>query len=99
MPEHFIDSGKKIACVGVKVIFPCLRNLIIDNFTDVLFFEVVPVLPPVVRPIIYFKGKMIEYPQTPVYRSIINNYFTLRNIILAIKDGDTSQLPDAGKLV
>ncbi|XP_001602617.2 DNA-directed RNA polymerase I subunit RPA1 [Nasonia vitripennis] len=83
----------------LKVIFPCLNNLTIKNPTDVFFFEVIPVLPPIVRPVNFLDGQLIEHPQTQVYRSIIINCLTLRNIIQAIQDGDTSRLPDAGKLV
>ena len=83
----------------LKVIFPCLSYLVMENPTDVFFFEVVPVLPPVARPVNRLNGQIIEHPQTQVYRSIIMNCLTLRNIIQAIQDGDTNQLPDVGKSV
>ena len=83
----------------LKVIFPCLRDLIIENPTDVFFYEVVPVLPPVVRPVKYLNGQIIKHPQTQIYMSIIITSLTLRNIIQVIKDGDTCQLSDEDKLV
>ncbi|KAJ8680362.1 hypothetical protein QAD02_016149 [Eretmocerus hayati] len=83
----------------LKVIIPCLANLNIEHPTDVFFFEVVPVLPPIVRPVNFLNNQVIEHPQTQVYRSIFLNCLTLRNIIQAIQDGDTSQLPEAGQIV
>lgn len=81
------------------VIFPCLKGLSIDYPTDVFFFEVVPVLPPVVRPVNILDSQLVEHPQTQVYRSIMMNCVTINNIIKAIQDGDTNQLSEAGLLV
>lgn len=83
----------------LRAVMPCLSTVSIQHPTDVFFYEVIPVLPPIVRPVNILNDQMIEHPQTQVYRSIIVNCLTLRNIIQAIQDGDTSQLPDAGKLV
>ncbi|KAK2581870.1 hypothetical protein KPH14_002333 [Odynerus spinipes] len=83
----------------LKVIIPCLSNLNTENATDVLFFDVVPVLPPIVRPVNFINGQMVEHPQTQVYKSIIQDCLILRNIIQCIHDGNTSQLPEEGKSV
>jgi DNA-directed RNA polymerase I subunit RPA1 len=77
----------------------CLNNLSIDNPTDIFFFEVIPVVPPIVRPVNMLNEQVVEHPQSQVYKSIITNCLVLKNIIQAIQDGDTNQLPDAGKLV
>ncbi|XP_011494628.1 PREDICTED: DNA-directed RNA polymerase I subunit RPA1 [Ceratosolen solmsi marchali] len=83
----------------LKVLVSCLNNLLIENPTDIFFFEVIPVVPPIVRPVNMLNEQIVEHPQSQVYKSIIINCLTLRNVIQAIQDGDTNQLPDAGKLV
>ncbi|XP_076249165.1 RNA polymerase I subunit RpI1 [Calliopsis andreniformis] len=83
----------------LKVIIPCFGMVDIEYPTDIFFFEVIPVLPPIVRPVNFVNGQMIEHPQTQVYKSIIQDCLVLRNIIQTIQDGDTNQLPEEGKLV
>nr|XP_034196000.1 DNA-directed RNA polymerase I subunit RPA1 [Osmia lignaria] len=83
----------------LKVIIPCFGMVDIEYPTDIFFFEVIPVLPPIVRPVNFVNGQMIEHPQSQVYKSIIQDCLVLRNIIQTIQDGDTSQLPEEGKLV
>ncbi|XP_014223617.1 DNA-directed RNA polymerase I subunit RPA1 [Trichogramma pretiosum] len=81
----------------MRLMFPCLNNITIEYPTDIFFFSIVPVLPLNARPVNYMNGSLIEHPQTQIYRSIIVNCLTLRNIIQAIKDGNTDQLPEYGK--
>lgn len=83
----------------LSVIFPCLKDLSIIYPTDVFFFQVIPVLPPVVRPVNFLDNQLIEHPQTQVYRSIMLNCVTINNIIKTIQDGDTNQLSEAGQMV
>ncbi|KAI4500568.1 hypothetical protein M0802_004530 [Mischocyttarus mexicanus] len=83
----------------IKVIIPCLNDINIEYPTDVFFFNVIPVLPPIVRPVNFLNGQMIEHPQSQVYKSIIQNCLILRNIIQYIQDGNTSQLSEEGKVV
>ncbi|XP_011298685.1 DNA-directed RNA polymerase I subunit RPA1 [Fopius arisanus] len=83
----------------LNVIVPCLTGLSIEYPVDVFFFEVIPVLPPVVRPVNFLDGQLLEHPQTQVYKHIMQDCLVLRNIIQTIQDGDTSQLPEEGKLV
>ncbi|OAD54192.1 DNA-directed RNA polymerase I subunit RPA1, partial [Eufriesea mexicana] len=83
----------------LKVIIPCFGMVDIEYPTDIFFFEVIPVLPPIVRPVNFVNGQMIEHPQSQVYKSIIQDCLVLRNIIQTIQDGDTDQLPEEGKLV
>ncbi|XP_046828533.1 DNA-directed RNA polymerase I subunit RPA1 isoform X2 [Vespa crabro] len=83
----------------LKVIIPCLNNVNTEYATDVFFFDVVPVLPPIVRPINFLHGQMIEHPQSQVYKSIIQDCLILRNIIQSIQDGNTSRLPEEGRMV
>nr|XP_033343116.1 DNA-directed RNA polymerase I subunit RPA1 [Megalopta genalis] len=83
----------------LKVIIPCFGMVDIEYPTDIFFFEIVPVLPPIVRPVNFVDGQMVEHPQTQVYKSIIQDCLVLRNIIQTIQDGDTNQLPEEGRLV
>ncbi|KAI4482207.1 hypothetical protein M0804_008758 [Polistes exclamans] len=83
----------------IKIIIPCLNNVKAEYATDVFFFDVIPVLPPIVRPINFLHGQMIEHPQSQVYKSIIQDCLILRNIIQYIQNGNTNQLPEEGKMV
>ncbi|XP_039302189.1 DNA-directed RNA polymerase I subunit RPA1 isoform X2 [Solenopsis invicta] len=83
----------------LKIIVPCLELVDIEYPTDVFFFEVIPVLPPIVRPVNFLNGQMIEHPQTYIYKSIIQDCLVLRNIIQTIQDGGTDHLPQEGRLV
>ncbi|XP_076665457.1 RNA polymerase I subunit RpI1 [Andrena cerasifolii] len=83
----------------LTVLIPCFGMVDIEYPTDIFFFEVIPVLPPIVRPVSFLKGQMIEHPQTQVYKTVIQDCLVLRNIIQTIQDGDTDQLPEEGKLV
>lgn len=83
----------------LKIIVPCLEFIDIEYPTDVFFFEVIPVLPPIVRPVNFLNGQMIEHPQTHIYKSIIQDCLVLRNIIQTIQDGGTDHLPQEGRIV
>lgn len=83
----------------LKIIVPCLELVDIEYPTDIFFFEVIPVLPPIVRPPNFINGQMIEHPQTQIYKSIIQDCLVLRNIIQTIQDGGTEHLPQEGRLV
>jgi len=83
----------------LKIIIPCLKSISIEYPTDVFFFEVIPVLPPIVRPVIFAKGYMIEHSQTHVYKSIIQDCFVLKYVIQTIQDGGTDHLSQEARLV
>lgn len=83
----------------LKIIVPCLKFVDIEYPTDVFFFEVIPVLPPIVRPVNFLNGQMVEHPQTHIYKSIIQDCLVLRNIVQTIQDGGTDHLPQEGRLV
>ncbi|KMQ86557.1 dna-directed rna polymerase i subunit rpa1 [Lasius niger] len=83
----------------LQIIVPCLESVDIEYPTDIFFFEVIPVLPPIVRPVNFVKSQMIEHPQTYIYKSIIQDCLVLRNIIQTIQDGGTDHLPQEGRLV
>jgi len=83
----------------LKIIVPCLELVDIEYPTDIFFFEVIPVLPPIVRPVNFLNSQIVEHPQTHVYKSIIQDCLVLRNIIQTIQDGGTDHLPQEGRLV
>ncbi|XP_046471345.1 DNA-directed RNA polymerase I subunit RPA1 isoform X1 [Neodiprion pinetum] len=83
----------------LKIIMPCLSTVHTEYPTDILFFSIIPVLPPIVRPVNYVNGQLIEHPQSQVYKAIIQDCLVLRNIIQTIQDGDTSKLPEEGRIV
>lgn len=82
----------------LKIIAPCLGTTDLEYPTDIFFLEVVPVLPPIVRPVNYLDGQMIEHPQSQAYKSIIQDCLVLRNIIQTIQDGDTKKLSEEGRV-
>ncbi|EFN67613.1 DNA-directed RNA polymerase I subunit RPA1 [Camponotus floridanus] len=82
-----------------QIIIPCLELVDIEYPTDIFFFEVIPVLPPIVRPVNFINGQMIEHPQTYIYKNIIQDCLILRNIIQTIQDGSIDHLPQASRLV
>ncbi|KAK0161163.1 hypothetical protein PV327_009665 [Microctonus hyperodae] len=83
----------------LRIILPCLNGIDLEYPTDVFFFEIIPVLPPIARPVNYLDGQIIEHPQSQIYKLIIQDCLVLRNIIQTIQDGDTSKLPNEGRLV
>ncbi|XP_011861692.1 PREDICTED: DNA-directed RNA polymerase I subunit RPA1 [Vollenhovia emeryi] len=83
----------------LEIIIPCLELVDIEYPTDVFFFEVIPVLPPIVRPVNFLNGQMVEHPQTHIYKGIIQDCLVLRNIIQTIQDGSPDVLPQEGRLV
>ncbi|KYN44618.1 DNA-directed RNA polymerase I subunit RPA1 [Trachymyrmex septentrionalis] len=83
----------------LKIILPCLELVDIEYPTDIFFFEVIPVLPPIVRPVNFLNGQMVEHPQTHIYKSIIQDCLVLRNVIQTIQDGGIDHLPQEGRLV
>lgn len=82
----------------LRIIIPCLGSVDLEWPTDVFFFEVIPVLPPIARPVNMLNNQLVEHPQSQVYKSIIQDCLVLRNIIQTIQDGDTTQLPEEGRV-
>ncbi|XP_066591152.1 DNA-directed RNA polymerase I subunit RPA1 [Prorops nasuta] len=102
MPDQSKEYMRKIFLNEkdfMELIIPCLGMVDIKHPTDVFFFEVIPVLPPIVRPVNFLNGQMVEHPQSQVYKSIMQDCLVLRNIIQAIQDGNTDQLPEEGRMV
>ncbi|XP_044762771.1 DNA-directed RNA polymerase I subunit RPA1 [Coccinella septempunctata] len=53
--------------------------------TDIFYFEILPVPPPMSRPANYVKGKMSEHPKTNAYRAVLQNSIILNTIIYVMK--------------
>lgn len=82
----------------LKIMFPCLSMVDSENPTDVFFFDVVPVLPPTVRPAAFVHNEMMENPQSQAYKAIVHDCMIINNIVKSIKDGDTSQLSEDARV-
>ncbi|CAH0691686.1 unnamed protein product [Spodoptera exigua] len=65
----------------LKFCFPVLNNSKEKPVTNIFFMEVVPVLPPCVRPCNVLRGELIEHPQTNVYKAILQNAFAARAVL------------------
>lgn len=67
-------------------VIPVLENVKCEFPTDVMFMDIVPLLPVNCRPVNYVDNRMIEHSQTSLYRSIIDTSIVLRTIIKVLKD-------------
>ncbi|KAL0839080.1 hypothetical protein ABMA28_017060 [Loxostege sticticalis] len=67
---------------------PMLKNAKVKPVTNLFFMEVIPVLPPCVRPCNFLQGELIEHPQTHIYKSILNNTINARVILQVIASED-----------
>ncbi|XP_057335283.1 DNA-directed RNA polymerase I subunit RPA1 [Microplitis mediator] len=83
----------------LKVMIPCLSSIDIEFPTDIFFFDLIPVVPPKTRPPNMLRNQVLEHPRSQVYKSIMSDCLVLRNIIQAIQDGNTEQLPQEGLAV
>ncbi|KAF7282113.1 hypothetical protein GWI33_003228 [Rhynchophorus ferrugineus] len=77
----------------IRIIVPVLDDVDCDFPTDIFFFEVIPVPPPNVRPLNYLHGRVLENPQTGVYKNIITNSLVMNQLLKVIKkNGDLDVL-------
>ncbi|RVE44695.1 hypothetical protein evm_010653 [Chilo suppressalis] len=76
------DEDILIACL------PVLKNSKQKPVTDVFFMEVLPVLPPCVRPCNVLQGELVEHPQTNAYKNILNTAFSARAILQVLSSAD-----------
>ncbi|XP_014216995.1 DNA-directed RNA polymerase I subunit RPA1 [Copidosoma floridanum] len=102
MPDDLKNIMQRIWIREKKILsmmIPCLNSINVEHPTDIFFLSVVLVVPPLVRPVNMMNGQIMENPQTEVYKSILRNCVVLRNVVQAVKTGDTSLIPDSGKLL
>ncbi|KAJ8721870.1 hypothetical protein PYW08_004272 [Mythimna loreyi] len=78
----------------LKCCFPVLKNSNVTPVTNAFFMEVVPVLPPCVRPCNVLRGELIEHPQTNVYKTILQNAFAARAVLHVLSSSDQKKTID-----
>ncbi|XP_067005797.1 DNA-directed RNA polymerase I subunit RPA1 [Anabrus simplex] len=83
----------------ITALAPVLKNSSTDFPTDIFFLDIIPVPPPKSRPVNILDGKMLEHPQTIIYRYILEDCLVARNIIKFMQDNSTSNLSEEGRLV
>lgn len=79
----------------LKHCFPILKYSNMSPVTNIFFMEVVPVLPPCVRPCNILRGELMEHPQTNVYKSILQNAFAARAILHVLTSSDQQKSIDS----
>lgn len=73
---------------------PVLKNSHMQQLTDVFFMQLVPVLPPCVRPCNVLHGELIEHPQTNVYKSILQCSYSARAVLQILSASDQQKAID-----
>ncbi|KAL1509795.1 hypothetical protein ABEB36_004477 [Hypothenemus hampei] len=77
----------------IKLIVPVLNDVQMEHPTDAFFFNVIPVPPPVVRPLNIQNGRVSESPQTTLYKNILTNSLLLNQLIRVVqKNGNIDVL-------
>ncbi|CAK1579973.1 unnamed protein product [Parnassius mnemosyne] len=74
---------------------PVLKNTHLKPITDIFFMQVVPVLPPCVRPCNVLHGELIEHPQTNVYKSILQASYSARAVLQVLSASDQQKTIDS----
>ncbi|XP_026734757.1 DNA-directed RNA polymerase I subunit RPA1 [Trichoplusia ni] len=78
----------------LKHCLPILKNSTVQPITNTFFLDVIPVLPPCVRPCNVLKGEVIEHPQTNVYKAILQNAFAARAVLHVLSSSDQKKAID-----
>lgn len=74
--------------------FPVLKYANVKPVTDLFFMQLVPVLPPCVRPCNVLQGELVEHPQTHVYKGIMNAAYAARAVLQVLKAPDLQKAID-----
>nr|XP_026492149.1 DNA-directed RNA polymerase I subunit RPA1 [Vanessa tameamea] len=74
--------------------FPILKYANTKPITSVFFMQVVPVLPPNVRPCNIVNGELIEHPQTNVYKTIMVTANNARVVLQVLTASDQQKAID-----
>lgn len=77
--KYFVEILKYEKCF-LKLLFPVLKNTN-GNECDVFFMDVLPVIPPIVRPANILRGGLLEHPQTKTYHNVLSTNNQLRYIL------------------
>ncbi|XP_039753127.1 DNA-directed RNA polymerase I subunit RPA1 [Pararge aegeria] len=74
---------------------PVLKYAKIKPVTDLFFMQIVPVLPPCVRPCNILQGELVEHPQTHVYKNIMNAAYSARAVLQVLMSPDQQKAIDS----
>ncbi|XP_055600728.1 DNA-directed RNA polymerase I subunit RPA1 [Uranotaenia lowii] len=73
----------------LRQLFPILNSTAMEHPVDMFFMDVIPVQPPIVRPVRRVDGmEIIEHPQSTVLQSILMANALLRSILVVTKKAD-----------
>lgn len=78
--RHYFKQLFKIDGNFLRLLMPVLNNTTDDGF-NVFFMDIVPVVPPNVRPANKMRDGLIEHPQTKTYYNVITSNNQLRYIV------------------
>lgn len=96
----------ELLCPVIKLSSKANANLlnVLDNQTneeikqnlpvDIFFIETLPVTPPNSRPPNKIGRMIVEHPQTAVYRTIIQNNFVVKAVMMFMKSNVSSELSE-----
>ncbi|CAG9767764.1 unnamed protein product [Ceutorhynchus assimilis] len=77
----------------IRITVPVLNNIDSLYPTDAFYYDVIPVPPSNVRPVNYLNGRVLENPQTTVYKNILTNALVMNHLIKVVqKKGDLNVL-------
>ncbi|XP_004925181.2 DNA-directed RNA polymerase I subunit RPA1 [Bombyx mori] len=78
----------------LKYCFPVLKHTSASPAINIFFMEIVPVLPPCVRPCNILRGELIEHPQTNVYKAILLHSYAARVILQVLSASNQQKAQD-----
>lgn len=78
----------------LKQCVPILKYANVKPITDIFFMQVIPVLPPNVRPCNILNGELIEHPQTNVYKGIMQTAYNSRAVLQVLMASDHQKAID-----
>lgn len=97
MPDELKRYCKAIEQNDEELLMHCVPVLKYSNskpVTDIFFMQVIPVLPPNVRPCNILNGELIEHPQTNVYKAIMNTAYSSRVVLQVLMTSDHQKAID-----
>ncbi|KAG6449026.1 hypothetical protein O3G_MSEX005833 [Manduca sexta] len=78
----------------LQYFFPVLRHTETNPVSDMFFMELIPVLPPCVRPCNVMRGELIEHPQTNVYKGVLLHSYSARAVLQVLAAPDQQKAVD-----
>jgi len=76
----------------LKYLFPVFQRSDLENPTDVLFMEVIPVPPPRTRPVQFTGGIMTQHPQSQSLLAVIEAVTTMKQLVSIIQGADVTKM-------